>query len=71
MSKASELRQMSDEQLVLNLKDAAESIFRLRLKSQTERVNVPSEMKKHRRLIARIKTIQTERELAKQPGSPS
>ncbi|MBI3462899.1 MAG: 50S ribosomal protein L29 [Planctomycetes bacterium] len=61
MTKASELRELGDEQLVLTLKDAAEHLFRLRIKAQTERLDTPSELRKQRRLIARIKTIQTER----------
>ncbi len=65
MSAASELRQMSDEQLTLSLKEAAEQLFRLRIEAQTQKVDAPSELKKHRRLIARIKTIQVEREHAK------
>jgi large subunit ribosomal protein L29 len=64
MSEASELREMSDEQLGLTLKETAETLFRLRLKAQTERLDAPSELRKHRRLIARVKTIQTERKLA-------
>ena len=61
MSDASELRDMSDEQLDLSLKEAADNLFRLRIQSQTERLDAPSELRKQRRLIARIKTIQTER----------
>ena len=61
MSKASELREMSDEQLRLTLKEAAENLFRLRIKSQTERLDAPSELQKQRRLIARVKTIQAQR----------
>ena len=61
MSKAKELREMSDEQLGLTLKEAAENLFRMRIQSQTERLDAPSELRKQRRLIARIKTIQTER----------
>ena len=61
MSDVSELRDMSDEQLDLSLKDAADNLFRLRIQSQTERLDAPSELRKQRRLIARIKTIQTER----------
>ena len=64
MSKARELRDMSDEQLQLTLKEAAESLFHLRLKAQTERLETPSELQKQRRLIARVKTIQTQRSLA-------
>jgi large subunit ribosomal protein L29 len=59
--KSEELRQMSDEQLGLTLKEAADKLFRLRIQSQTERLNAPSELRHSRRLIARIKTLQTER----------
>ena len=62
--KVAELRDMSDEQLALTLKDACESLFRLRIQSQTERLDAPSELRRNKRLIARIKTIQRERELA-------
>ena len=61
MSKASELREMSDEQLEMTALEAAETMFRLRLQSQTDRVDVPSQKQKNRRLIARVRTIQTER----------
>jgi large subunit ribosomal protein L29 len=59
--KSSELREMSDEQLQLTAKEAAETLFRLRLKHQTERLDTPSEIRRNRRLIARVKTIQAER----------
>ena len=61
MTKAAELREMSDEQLGVMLAEETESFFRLRLQAQTERLDAPSELRKGRRLIARIKTIQTER----------
>lgn len=64
MTKLTELREMSDEQLEATAKDAAETLFRLRFQSQSERLNTPSEIRKNRRLIARIKTIQTERKTA-------
>ena len=67
MSKADELRQMSDEQLGLTLKETCENLFRLRLQAQTERLDAPSELRKARRLIARIRTIQTQRERAAAP----
>lgn len=59
--KASELRDMSDEQLTLTLNDTAKNLFHLRVQAQTERLDAPSELLKARRLIARIKTIQGER----------
>jgi len=61
MAKAVELRDMSDEQLGLTLKEANENLFRLRIKQQTERLDAPSELRHNRRLVARIKTIQTQR----------
>lgn len=64
MTDAKELREMSDEQLALTLKDAAEQLFRLRIQSQTERLDAPTELRANRRLIARVKTIQTERAIA-------
>jgi large subunit ribosomal protein L29 len=61
MAKTTELRDMSDEQLVLTLKEAKERLFRLRIQSQTERLDAPSELRRNRRLIARVNTIQTQR----------
>jgi len=62
--RASDLRDMSDEQLQLTLKDTSKSLFRLRMQAQTERLDAPSELLRNRRTIARIKTIQREREIA-------
>jgi large subunit ribosomal protein L29 len=61
MAKSTELRDMSDEQLELTLKDARDKLFRLRIQSQTERLDAPSELRRHRRLVARVKTIQNQR----------
>ena len=61
MDTNTELREMSDEQLQANVTEAAHTLFRLRFQSQSERLNTPSEIRKNRRTIARIKTIQTER----------
>ena len=61
MAKASELRDMSDEQIRLTWKEASEHLFRLRIQAQTERLDAPSELKKQRRLIARCQTILNER----------
>jgi len=59
--KASELREMSDEQLGVLLRETTEQWFRLRLQAQTEKLDAPSELRKHRRLIAQIKTVQHQR----------
>lgn len=65
MSKASELREMSDDQLVFSLNEARQSLFNLRFQASTEKLDAPSNLKKTRREIARIHTIVRERELAK------
>jgi large subunit ribosomal protein L29 len=61
--KPEELRQMSDEQLNLTLKDAEKTLFKMRFQSATDRLETPSELRKIKREIARIMTIQREREL--------
>jgi len=62
--KASELRQMSGEQLAETLRATEEHFFRLQMQARMERLDVPSELKKNRKLIARILTVQRQRELA-------
>lgn len=57
-----ELREMSDEQLQATLNQARQMLFRFRIQAQTERLDVPSELTRNRRLIARILTIQSERQ---------
>jgi large subunit ribosomal protein L29 len=61
MTKSKELRDMSDEQLELTGKDAVDKLFRARIQRQTEKLDAPSQLRQLRRLIARIKTIQTQR----------
>lgn len=61
MTKAKELREMGDEQIRSVWKDASESLFRLRIQAQMEKLAVPSEMKKLRRTIARCQTILVQR----------
>ncbi len=63
--KVSELREMSDEQLQFTLNETEKNLFHLRMQAQTERLDAPSELRKQRRLIARVKTVQRQREMAK------
>ena len=65
MSKPSAVREMSDDQLQHELREAQQSLFRLRVQAATERNDVPSNIKKLRRNIARMMTIRRERELSK------
>jgi large subunit ribosomal protein L29 len=64
--KITELREMSDEQLVLTLRETEQGLFRLRMQAQKQILDAPSEVKRMRRLVARIKTLQTQR--AAQPA---
>ena len=61
-TKARELRDMSVEQIRLVWKEAAESLFRLKIQAQTEKLAAPSEVRRHRRTIARCQTILAERQ---------
>src|SRR5438874_13835644 len=69
--KADELRAMSDEQLELQLKDTVKNLFHLRFQSATERLETPSEIRKAKRDIARVKTVQRQRELVKLEALPA
>lgn len=62
MSSMHELRDMSNEQLAATLKEACKTLFNMRVKAQTDRLEVPSELRRNRKLIAQIKTLQTERD---------
>jgi large subunit ribosomal protein L29 len=65
MAKVRELRDMGEEQIRLVWKDAAESLFRLRIQAQTEKLASTSAVREHRRTIARCQTILTQRGLLK------
>ncbi len=69
MTKVRELRDMGEEQIRLVWKDAAETLFRLRIQAQTEKLASPAEVRKHRRTIARCQTILTQRGLLKKDAA--
>lgn len=58
--KAKEIREMSQEQREALLKETISKLFKLRVQARMERLDSPSEVVKAKRLIARIKTVQTE-----------
>lgn len=64
--KTSELRDMTDEQLDISLKDVVKNLFHLRFQSATDRLETPSEIQKAKKDVARIKTIMRQRQLAGQ-----
>ncbi|MDR3111135.1 MAG: 50S ribosomal protein L29 [Planctomycetaceae bacterium] len=59
--KIKELRDMSGDQLAATLQSAKETLFDLRIKSHMERLDSPSELKKNKKIIARILTILQQR----------
>ena len=61
MAAASEYREMSDEQLGAELNQTQQELFKLRFQAATEKLDAPSNLRKLRRSVARIKTIQRER----------
>jgi large subunit ribosomal protein L29 len=62
--KIKELRDLTDDDLQQVLDDTSRRLFELRVQAQAERLDAPSELLRSRKLIARIKTVQREKELA-------
>jgi large subunit ribosomal protein L29 len=71
MSKPAELRDQTDEQLELLLHDVQNNLFRLRLQSETERLEAPSEIVKAKREIARVKTVLRLRQIEREQAVPA
>jgi large subunit ribosomal protein L29 len=69
--KSEELRQMSDEQLDLTLKETIKNLFHLRFQSATDRLETPSELQRAKREVARIKTIMRERQIGIRGQKPT
>jgi len=62
-SKAAELRDLTDEQLLERAESAKEELFNLRFQLATGQLDNPSMIKKVRHEIARIATVMREREI--------
>jgi large subunit ribosomal protein L29 len=69
MTKATDLRELNDEQLGFDLKQAQKELFALQFQSASEKLDTPSRKRLLRRQIARIKTIQRERQGAEASAS--
>jgi len=63
--KAKEIREMSDEQIQQELSALERRVFDLRTQAETEELQVPSELGKARRDIARMRTILRSRQLTR------
>jgi large subunit ribosomal protein L29 len=62
-TKATELRQLGDEDLVDKLREAKEELFNLRFQAATGQLENNTRLKTVRKDIARIYTLMREREL--------
>jgi large subunit ribosomal protein L29 len=63
--KATELRKKNDEELGKELLDLRKAQFSLRMQLSTQQLSNTSQLAKLRKEVARIKTIQSERAIAK------
>ncbi|MBL0938200.1 MAG: 50S ribosomal protein L29 [Gemmatimonadaceae bacterium] len=61
--KAEEIRGLADDELVSRIRELEEERFRLRFRSGTEALEEPLRLRSIRRDIARLKTVQRERQL--------
>lgn len=60
---ANEIRELTDQDLNAKLQNLTETWFNLRFQHKTAQLEKPSRLKQVRRDIARIKTIQRQREI--------
>ena len=64
MNTAAELRELSDDELNEQLDDAREELFNLRFQAVTGQLDNPRRVAEVKRGIARVMTVQREREIA-------
>jgi large subunit ribosomal protein L29 len=62
--KSEEIRALADNELVARIAELEEERFRLKFRSGTEALEEPLRLRSIRRDIARLKTVQRERQLA-------
>ncbi len=67
-TKTEEIRKLSDEDIEKELEEAHRRLFSLRLQSETRQITNHRELPAAKRLIARLKTIQRQRQLAAAVG---
>jgi large subunit ribosomal protein L29 len=63
--KASKVRELSDDELTLRLKDTRKELFNLRFQHATGQLESTHKLNATRREIARLLTMQAERERAR------
>lgn len=63
---ASEIRELTTDEILQRIDNAEEEIFRLRFRSVTQEIDNPMLLRTLRRDIARMKTVLTERQTAEE-----
>lgn len=63
-TKTEDIRKLSDADLAKELEEVRRRVFSLRLQTETRQIANHRELPRARRLVARLKTIQRERQLA-------
>lgn len=66
--KASEIKDLSMEEMLRKLDDLKEELFNLRFQHETGQLENPQKMKQAKRDIARVKTILKQSELNNEAG---
>jgi large subunit ribosomal protein L29 len=61
--KNSEIRELTNEEIIKKIDEYKEELFNLRFSQATGNLEKPSRIKELRKLVARMKTILKEREL--------
>ena len=59
-----EIRELSTEEILSKIQECKEELFNLRMQQATGSLEKPSRIHELRKLVARMKTIKRERELA-------
>ena len=67
--KASEIRDLTSDEIEARLNEEGEKLLRLRLNHAVSAVERPSDIRKQRKVLARLKTILKERKLADEAGN--
>ncbi len=69
MMNADTIRELTDEEIRAEVRQAAEELFRLRFRKAYQELESSAVLPERRRDLARLKTIQRERELAASESS--
>ena len=67
--KNSEIRELTNEEIIKKIEECKEELFNLRFQQATGSLEKPSRINELRKLVARMKTILRERELEVKEGN--